>query len=346
MPLIARASTVGLILPRDCAFSSDAKDKISLYLKASGIKDADVLMQRPGSDKVSRLNSMRKFLAFGVDIIVVWGGTSLKEIAVEAGKTPIVFVGVWDPVASGIVKSLDQPGQNITGVVGRTSAAFLVDNIIESTGIKVLGLLYHSGIVDSKAQYEDEKATAPGKGLDILEVDLQVTPQEEAPAALEQYVQEAGRGGRDGKKANAILLFDAEELGLVGSFAYVDDMDRGSEPLCSLNIDMVGWDLDLWPGVLMLGLVAFFHMLMRRTALGRHILAVGGNESAAFHAGVAVGRVKAFAYVAAGGLSSLGGVVLAVVLGQGKADLATGYELDVIAAAVVGGGAAPGDHLS
>jgi len=185
MPLIARASTVGLILPRDCAFSSDAKDKISLYLKASGIKDADVLMQRPGSDKVSRLNSMRKFLAFGVDIIVVWGGTSLKEIAVEAGKTPIVFVGVWDPVASGIVKSLDQPGQNITGVVGRTSAAFLVDNIIESTGIKVLGLLYHSGIVDSKAQYEDVKATAPGKGLDILEVDLQVTPQEEAPAALE-----------------------------------------------------------------------------------------------------------------------------------------------------------------
>jgi len=108
----------------------------------------------------------------------------------------------------------------------------------------------------------------------------------------------------------------------------------------------LGLDLDLWPGLLMLGLAAVFHALMRRTALGRHILAVGGNESAAFHAGVAVGRVKAVAYIAAGGLSSLSGVVLAVVQGQGKADLATGYELDVIAAAVVGGASLSGGRAS
>jgi ribose/xylose/arabinose/galactoside ABC-type transport system permease subunit len=108
----------------------------------------------------------------------------------------------------------------------------------------------------------------------------------------------------------------------------------------------LGIDLDLWPGILMLGLAAFFHLLMRRAALGRHILAVGGNETAAFHAGVAVGRVKAFTYIAAGGLSSLAGVVLAVVQGQGKADLATGYELDVIAAAVVGGASLSGGRAS
>lgn len=108
----------------------------------------------------------------------------------------------------------------------------------------------------------------------------------------------------------------------------------------------LGIDLDLWPGMLMLGLAAIFHLLMRRAALGRHILAVGGNETAAFHAGVAIGRVKAFAYIAAGGLSSLAGVVLAVVQGQGKADLATGYELDVIAAAVVGGASLSGGRAS
>ncbi len=113
---------------------------------------------------------------------------------------------------------------------------------------------------------------------------------------------------------------------------------RGAAPL--------GIDLDLWPALGMLLSAAIFHGVLTRTALGRHVLAVGGNERAAECAGVSVARVKLFVYVAAGGLSSLAGVVLAVVQGQGKADLATGYELDAIAAAVVGGASLSGGRAS
>jgi len=172
IPVLSRASSVGLILPKDCAFSSEVKDKFSSLLREGGIKGADVLMQRPGSDKVSRLNSMRKFLAYGVDVIVIWGSTSLKEVAGEAGKTPIVFVGVWDPVESGIVKSLKEPGKNITGVMGKTSTAYLLDSIVESTGVKTIGVLYHSSLTDSKGQYDTIQKVAPTKGLDLLAVDL------------------------------------------------------------------------------------------------------------------------------------------------------------------------------
>ena len=59
-----------------------------------------------------------------------------------------------------------------------------------------------------------------------------------------------------------------------------------------------------------------------------------------------VGRVKTFVYVTGGALAALSGVVLAVVQGQGKADLATGYELDIIAAAVVGGASLSGGRAS
>jgi ribose transport system permease protein len=104
--------------------------------------------------------------------------------------------------------------------------------------------------------------------------------------------------------------------------------------------------LSAWPGILMLALAAVFQLVMVRTALGRHILAVGGNETAARFAGVHVGRVKGFVYVAGGVLAALSGVVLAVVQGQGKADLATGYELDIIAAAVVGGASLSGGRAS
>jgi ribose/xylose/arabinose/galactoside ABC-type transport system permease subunit len=108
----------------------------------------------------------------------------------------------------------------------------------------------------------------------------------------------------------------------------------------------LGIALSAWPGVVMLALAAVFQFIMVRSAIGRHILATGGNEVAARYAGVHVGRVKAFVYVTGGALAALSGVVLAVVQGQGKADLATGYELDIIAAAVVGGASLSGGRAS
>ena len=108
----------------------------------------------------------------------------------------------------------------------------------------------------------------------------------------------------------------------------------------------LGLDADLWPALIMLLLATAFHLVLTRTPAGRHVLAVGGNETAARLAGVRVGRVKLWVYVAAGGLASISGAVLAVVQGQGKADLATGYELDVIAAAVVGGASLSGGRAS
>jgi ribose/xylose/arabinose/galactoside ABC-type transport system permease subunit len=112
------------------------------------------------------------------------------------------------------------------------------------------------------------------------------------------------------------------------------------------GIAPLGVPLSAWPGLLMIVLAGLFQVVMSATALGRHVLATGGNETAARFAGVRVGRVKAFVYVVGGGLAALSGVVLAVVQGQGKADLATGYELDIIAAAVVGGASLSGGRTS
>jgi putative ABC transport system substrate-binding protein len=180
VPTDVHAKTVGLILPKDCAFSTDTKEKFGAILRSKGIsgKDLEIFMQRPGSDKVSRLNSIRKFLAIGSDAIVVWGGTSLKEIASEAGKTPIVFIGAWDPVKSGIIMDLQKPGKNVTGVAGKTSMPYLIDNIIETAAPKVLGVIYHSEVIDSMAQYDDLKKITAEKGLDLLALDAKgLTPE-------------------------------------------------------------------------------------------------------------------------------------------------------------------------
>lgn len=109
---------------------------------------------------------------------------------------------------------------------------------------------------------------------------------------------------------------------------------------------VLGIPIDWIAPVVMIGGALMFHFLMRRFQWGRGVFAIGGNETAAVFSGMAVGRIKTSVYVVAGLLASVSGVVLAVAQGQGKADLATGYELDIIASAVVGGASLAGGRGS
>jgi ribose/xylose/arabinose/galactoside ABC-type transport system permease subunit len=98
--------------------------------------------------------------------------------------------------------------------------------------------------------------------------------------------------------------------------------------------------------LVMIALAIVFQILMTRFQWGRQIFSIGGNETAALFSGVAVGRLKTSVYLLSGVLAAVAGVVLALVQGQGKADLATGYELDIIASAVVGGASLSGGRGS
>jgi ribose/xylose/arabinose/galactoside ABC-type transport system permease subunit len=101
----------------------------------------------------------------------------------------------------------------------------------------------------------------------------------------------------------------------------------------------------LAPGV-MIVLAVVFQVVMHRFQWGRAVYAIGGNETAALYSGIAVGRVKTSVYLLAATLAAVAGIVLVIVQGQGKADLANGYELDIIASAVVGGASLSGGRGS
>lgn len=79
------------------------------------------------------------------------------------------------------------------------------------------------------------------------------------------------------------------------------------------------------------------HIMLNSTRFGRHIYAIGGNEQAARISGLNVGRIKIGVYMIAGLLSGLAGLVLSSRIGSGQPGLGVGYELDAIAAAVIGG---------
>jgi len=78
-------------------------------------------------------------------------------------------------------------------------------------------------------------------------------------------------------------------------------------------------------------------LLLSRTVLGRYTFALGSNEEAARLSGVGVGKWKAAVYVVCGLFAGLGGVMIAARLNSAQPSLGFGYELDAIAAAVIGG---------
>jgi len=112
------------------------------------------------------------------------------------------------------------------------------------------------------------------------------------------------------------------------------------------NWHIAGISIDWLGPIVMIVLAIIFQRLMTGYQWGRSISAVGGNEMAALFSGVPIGLIKTSAYVLFGVLAAISGVVLAVVQGQGKADLASGYELDIIASAVVGGASLVGGRGS
>jgi len=95
-----------------------------------------------------------------------------------------------------------------------------------------------------------------------------------------------------------------------------------------------GLPVPVW---ILLALGIVFSLIMARTKFGWHIYAIGGNEEAARLSGVQVDRLKLISFTLAGLLAALGGVLLTARLGSGEVSVGTGYELDVIAAAVIGG---------
>jgi len=82
---------------------------------------------------------------------------------------------------------------------------------------------------------------------------------------------------------------------------------------------------------------AIFGVLLARTVFGRHVRAIGDNEKAARYTGLPVRRTKLWVYTLSGLLSGFAGVLYAAENHQGNPNAGVAYELDAIAAVVIGG---------
>ena len=91
------------------------------------------------------------------------------------------------------------------------------------------------------------------------------------------------------------------------------------------------------PGLFFLAAVLIYGAVLRFTAFGRYVYAIGGNEEAARLSGIDVARTKIATYAISGMLAGVAAVLFVAQYRQGKPDAGAGLELDAIAAVVIGG---------
>lgn len=107
--------------------------------------------------------------------------------------------------------------------------------------------------------------------------------------------------------------------------------------------EALGKDLEIgplalpWPGIIFLAVTLASALVLNRTRFGRHVYATGSNETAALLSGISAGRIKIAVYGISGALAGLAAMVYTSIQNSGRPDDGVGFELDAIAAAVIGG---------
>lgn len=96
------------------------------------------------------------------------------------------------------------------------------------------------------------------------------------------------------------------------------------------------------PVVIMLAVFVIVLFLLTKTTYGKYIYAIGGNRDCARYAGINIEKTETLAYVLAGTLSGVAGVILAARMYSGQPNAGDGYELNAIAATVIGGASMSG----
>jgi ribose transport system permease protein len=91
------------------------------------------------------------------------------------------------------------------------------------------------------------------------------------------------------------------------------------------------------PTIIMICVYIIAYLILQRTRFGRYVYAVGGNKEAARLAGININRVLCSVYIMSGALCAVSGILLASRMNSGQPNAGLMYEMDAIAAVVVGG---------
>lgn len=165
---------IGIIQPVEHPSLNQIREYIIKGLEEQGLKDKVEITYKDAQGDPSNINTIiSQFVGDEMDVIVPIGTGAAQSAAAATKDIPIVFAAASYPVEAGLVKSLNKPEANVTGVSDAIDVKQIIDLAFELTPeIKTFGFIYNSGEVNSVAAIEKAKEYLDVKGLEYVEATI------------------------------------------------------------------------------------------------------------------------------------------------------------------------------
>ena len=133
-------------------------------------EEVEFIEQNAQADFATAQSIAQKFRTQGLDMILAIATPNAQASANIIKDTPVMFTAVTDPVAAGIVDSMETPGANITGTTDMNPVGEQLELIKEFIpDVSDVGILYNPGEVNSVVQVDIAKAKAEEMGIELHE---------------------------------------------------------------------------------------------------------------------------------------------------------------------------------
>ena len=162
---------IGIIQPMEHPSLNQIRECIIKGLEEQGLKDKVEITYKDAQGDPSNINTIiSQFVGDKMDIIVPIGTGTAQSAAAATKDIPIIFAAVSYPVEAGLVKDMNRPEANITGVSDAIDVKQIVDLAFELTpDIKTFGFIYNSGEVNSAAAIEKAREYLDEKKIEYVE---------------------------------------------------------------------------------------------------------------------------------------------------------------------------------
>lgn len=158
---------IGIVQPVEHPSLNQIREYIIIGLEEQGLKDKVEVIYKDAQGDPSNINTIiSQFVGDEMDIIVPIGTGTAQSAAADTKDIPVIFAAVSYPVEAGLVKDLNSPEANVTGVSDAIDVKLIFDFAFEMTpDVKTYGFLYNGGEVNSVAAIDKAKEYLEDKGI-------------------------------------------------------------------------------------------------------------------------------------------------------------------------------------
>ncbi len=165
---------IGIIQPMEHPSLNQIREYIIKGLEEQGLKDKVEIIYKDAQGDSSNINTIvSQFVGDEMDVIVPIGTGTAQSAAAATKDIPVIFAAASYPVEAGLVKDLNKPEANVTGVSDAIDVKQIFDMAFELTpDIKTFGFIYNAGEVNSAAAIEKAKEYLDSRKIEYVEATI------------------------------------------------------------------------------------------------------------------------------------------------------------------------------